>query len=214
MFVFYVAATRSPALCQLQQRLRLETCLHPQQLHLLSVLGCLMLLPSPPALSPVLPRGLGDPAPCLFNYYFIFFTLNGNCHSLSCIPVLATTVAMCLPPGIMKRERQQWGFRNKFLFAWLMRTSSDMLCSLQPAPLPPVQEALLKSQAHCEKQKPRQLVQSSYQRTAANYLIFRSYDDLPGAARPHSPAADAKTTPPPPHSPLTLGKRLPLPDPK
>ena len=47
-------------------------------------------------------------------------------------------------------------------------------------------------------------MQSSYQTIAANYLIFRSYDDLPGAARPHSPAADAKTTPPLPQSPSIL----------
>ena len=44
-------------------------------------------------------------------------------------------------------------------------------------------------------------MQSSYQTIAANYLIFHSYDDLPGATRPLSPAADAKTTPPPPHTP-------------
>ena len=53
-----------------------------------------------------------------------------------------------------------------------------------------------KSQAHCET-KPRQLEQSSYQTIAANYLIFRSSDGLPGAARPLSPAADVQTTPPP-----------------
>ena len=42
-------------------------------------------------------------------------------------------------------------------------------------------------------------MQSSYQTIAANYLIFCSYDDLPGAACPLSPAADAKNhTPPPP----------------
>ena len=57
-----------------------------------------------------------------------------------------------------------------------------------------------KSQAHCET-KPRQLEQSSYQTIAANYLIFRSSDGLPGAARPLSPAADVQTTPPPPHTP-------------
>ena len=57
-----------------------------------------------------------------------------------------------------------------------------------------------KSQAHCET-KPRQLEQSSYQTIAANYLIFRSSEGLPGAARPLSPAADVQTTPPPPHTP-------------
>ena len=44
-------------------------------------------------------------------------------------------------------------------------------------------------------------MQSSYQTIAANYLIFRNYDDLLGAVRPLSPAADAKTPPPPPHTP-------------
>ena len=45
-------------------------------------------------------------------------------------------------------------------------------------------------------------MQSYDQTIAANYLIFRSYDDLP-AGRPHSPAADAKSTPPPPQFPMS-----------
>ena len=108
-------------------------------------------------------------------------------------------MAICLPPGVIKREAAVGVRDNKFLFVLVLaryrkpfRSFSSSGSSVPAAPF--------KSQVHCET-KPRQLEQSSYQTIAANYLIFRSSDDLPGAARPLSPAADVQTTPPPPHTP-------------
>ena len=59
-------------------------------------------------------------------------------------------VVMCLPPGVMKREATVGLLELVFLFWWLTQTSTDTLCLTQPAPHPPVPEALFKSQAHCE----------------------------------------------------------------
>ena len=104
-------------------------------------------------------------------------------------------VAICLPPGVMKREAVV-RVHDNVLFLARYRPRLFFL-AFSPSSVP---AAPFKSQAHCET-KPRQLEQSFYQTIAANYLIFRSSDDLPGAARPLSPAADVQTTPPPPHTP-------------
>ena len=103
-----------------------------------------------------------------------------------------------LPATRRKEEGDSSGSSRYFKF-FLFARYRTLVCSFwRPSVLPSRQPLL--SPRLTAKTKPRQLEQSSYQTIAANYLIFRSSDDLPGAARPLSPAADVQTTPPPPQS--------------